>query len=327
MIANSAGEMNIMRVEERVTESNAYWPCFIVEHDRRYSICLSSFHFFDDYFGGEECGGYTLERLARKLLKDNDIKGIKLDSEAGMFCAYSESKENLMGLCALFRNIVGDEEDFATEENLPTIPLDEAERLLLQGFVMALDKDRQEKFLRHVPCPSLSKKQSEYLGAIQNGSEQAKIVSAKKINSEARTLTRKWDHYLSHPHTINVFLKAIDQEQNPKVYQELIWALVFICDRHLPDLRTKPYFLRCLDHKIAQIRILGIMGLCNLYEIPTQELSKLKNDKSEKVRKALNDRLEWVHVKKGRKEFPSWMFKMEIDGYFGEVEESRANSR
>ena len=292
------------------TTENKFFPCMFVEHEEYNSVILSDFHYFDSYFGDKGGGGYSVEKLAKKLVKENGIKGIKFDSEAGMFCAYSAETEKLLELCQLLQKIAGDEKDYVVTENTaPLISLDKAEELLIKGFVQGTDKALQKEFLQQVPYPSLSNKQSEYLQAIKTGTEAEKIYAAKRINSEARTKTRKWDHYLSHPNTITLFLEAIDKEDNPKVYQELIWALVFICERHLPDLRTLPYFLECLNSTVSQNRLLGLWGLSELYFFPMEAVLKLQNDKSEKVREEVAS----FEEQKAYKTFPEWMFSKEYE--------------
>ena len=299
--------------KKMATSENKFFPCILIEHEDHNSIILSDFHYFDDYFGDKGGGGYSVERLARKLVKENGIKGIKFDSEAGMFCAYSTETESLLELCQALQKIVGDEKDYIAPENTkPLISLDIAEELLIKGFVQGTDKVSQEEFLEKVPYPSLTNKQAEYLQAIKNGTETEKIYAAKRINSEARTKTRKWNHYLSHPNTVTLFLETLDREKNPKVYQELIWALVFICDRHLPDLRTLPYFLECLNSTISQTRLLGLWGVKNLYFFPMETVLKLKNDKSEKVREYVTRLEKWE--KEGGRTFPVWMFSKEYRG-------------
>jgi SAM-dependent methyltransferase len=290
---------------------NKFFPCHLVEHENYNSIVSSSFHIFDDYFGDSGGGGYTVEKLAKKLVKENGIKNIKFDSEAGMFCAYSTETERLLELCKLLQQIVGDEgEHIAADHTQPLIALDIAEELLIKGFVQGTDIECQKKFLESVPFPALTKKQTEYLQSIEDGTEDEIIYSLKRINSEARTKTREWNHYLSHPKTITIFLEKIDKENSPKVYQELIWALRFISDRHLPDLRTLPYFLESLDSKIAQNRLLGIAGLQTLYDFPMEAVLKLHNDKSEKVRGKIKD---IKRIAEYHKTFPIWMFDKEYD--------------
>lgn len=293
-----------------ITSENKFWPCILVEHENHNSVILSDFHYFDDYFGDKGGGGYSVERLAKKLTNENGIKGIKFDSEAGMFCAYSTETDKLIELCQLFRKIVGNESDFTVSKNTtPLIPLDKAEELLIKGFVQGTDKASQDEFFEKVPYPSLTNKQSEYLQALKSGTEAEKIYAAKRINSEARTKTRNWKHYLSHPNTITTFLEALDRENTPKVYQELIWALVFICRRHLPDLRCVDYFIKALENKNATVRWLGLMGLEDLYEYPKAEVLKLKNDKSEKVQQKAEEILKHGN----RREFPVWMFSKKYE--------------
>lgn len=287
---------------------NEFFPCILVEHEDNFSIICSEFHYFDDYFGDKDGGGHTVEKLAKKLAKENNIhEEIGFDSEAGMFCAYSVNKKALLKLANLLQQITGSEDLHLPKENTkPLIPLDEAEKLLLKGFIIELNKEIQDEFYKNVPFPSLSRKQEEYLNAINNGTNKEKISASKKINSEARTKTRSWDNYLSHPKTITYFTQAIDRETDNKVIQELIWTIVFICNRHLPDLRTQPYFLKALESKNATIRWLGLMGLGNLNAFPQEAVLKMKKDKSKKVSEEAE-----IVLKSGRaiiKEFPVWMF-------------------
>ena len=287
---------------------NDFFPCKLVEHSDKFSIICSEFHLFDDYFGDKGGGGYTVERLAKRLAKENNIqKEINFDSEAGMFCAYSANKNTLLKLSNLLQKITGDEKAHLPKENTePLIPFDEAEKLLLKGFVLELNKDAQDEFYKNVPFPTLSQKQKEYLNAVENGTNEEKIIASKKINSEARTKTRKWDNYLSHPHTITIFLNTIEKEKDNKVMRELIGAIAFICGRHLPDLRTKSYFEKALDNKDATIRWLSLVGLGDLYKYSEVIILRMTSDKSEKVRKEAKRTLKFATGK--RKEFPVWMF-------------------
>ncbi len=285
-------------------EKNIYFPCSFIEHEKSFSIICSNFHYFDDYFGEKGGGGYTLEKLAKKLVKENKIKGIKYDSEAGMFCAYSDISENLLQLCKLLREITGEEsENLSSKDVKPLIPLDKAEKLLLKGFVKSLNTKAQKEFLENVPIPSLSKNQAKYLLNIQNGTDEEKIQSARKIDSEARTKIRDWDNYLSHPKIITILLEVIDKTENKKVYQALLVAIVFICQRHLPDLRTQSYFVKALKSKTARNRQLGLWGLETLYDYPFEEILCLINDKSYLVKVAI---LQMINRKNF--EFASWKF-------------------
>jgi len=287
---------------------NEFFPCILIEHPTSFSIICSDFHYFDDYFGDKDGGGYAVERLARKRAKESNItKEITWDSEAGMFSASSSNKEALLTLAKQLQQITGEEALHTPQaQTKPTIPLEEAEKLVLQGFVLALDKEKQAQFYKQVPFPALTPKQKEYVDALVQGTAEEKISAAKKINAEARTKTRRWDHYLSHPQLITYFLDAIDIETNSKVIQELIWALVFICNRHLPDLRTQTYFIRALASKNATLRWLGIMGLDNLYPSPEAYIVPMTQDKSKKVSEKATE-----VIQKKRTEtrvFPSWMF-------------------
>lgn len=270
-------------------DKNIYFPCSLIEHeDHSFSITCSDFHYFDDVFGEKGGGGYTLEKLAKKIAKENKIKNIKYDSEAGMFCAYSDTSEGLLALCERLKELTGDEDQHISSENTaPLISLDKAEKLLIDGFVKNLNKESQNAFLINVPMPALSKNQAKQLNDIQNGTDEEIIKSAKRINSEARTKTRDWNNFLSHPTTMTIFFEAIDKTENPKVYTELLDAIVFISMRHLPDLRAKTYFLNALKSKTARNRQVGIWGLSNLYDYPFEAIIPLIKDKSYLVRKAV----------------------------------------
>ncbi len=86
-------------------------------------------------------------------------------------------------------------------------------------------------------------------------------------------------------------LKACDSTDNNKVFEALIWALVFICDRHLSDLRTLPYFTLALQNKSANVRLLGLWGLNELAHCPMDEVKQLKDDKATKVKDYARDLL------------------------------------
>lgn len=292
-----------------MAKANPYFPCEIVEQDNDYSVICSHFHYFDDHFGDQGGDGYTVERLAKKLVREHAIKGVKFDSEAGMFCAYSNKKTALKQICAQLRKITGGERKHLAhqKQSEPSIPLDQAEQLLIKGFVISLDETAQRKFLKHVPYPPMTPQQQELLRLIREGTDAEKIRAARKVNSEARTLVRNWEHYLSHPETTKLFMECCDANKDiAPVHQELIWALVFICDRHLPDLRAKPYFLACLDHKKQQVRCLGIWGLHNIGVLTRTMLKPLLEDKSAKVRESAKEHMGWITT--SRKTFPSWMF-------------------
>jgi hypothetical protein len=289
---------------------NPYFPCEIIEQGDDYSVVCSSFHFFTEHCGGQEVSGYSIERLAKRLVREHRIKGIKFDSEAGMFCAYATEREPLEQLCTQLRDFTGGEELHASQqlESKPSIPLAEAEELLINGFVKSLDKVAQERFLKLVPFPALNKVQGENLRQVQEGTEAEKIKAAKKINSEARTLVRDWDHYLSHPSTITLLLDCCDaNHESSSVYLELIWALVFICDRHLPDLRMGPYFIAALEDKKPQMRSLGIMGLYSLCILTSDHLKPLLMDKSSKVKETAEEHLRWLE--EAKMQLPCWMFQ------------------
>lgn len=205
-----------------------------------------------------------------------------------MFCAYSDTSENLLTLCERLKEITGDaDQHTASNDTAPLIPLEKAEKLLLNGFVKQLDKESQDEFLNNVPMPALSKNQEKYLNDIQNGTDEDIIRSAKRINSEARSNTRDWDNFLSHPNTTTLLFEAIGRTENSKVYTELLDAITFICERHLPDLRAQPYFLNALKSKTARNRQVGIWGLRSLYDYPFEEIIPLIEDKSYLVKNAI----------------------------------------
>ena len=284
---------------------NKYFPCTLVNHDTYDSIITSNFHFFDAYFKGKEVGGYTINTLAKKIVKENKISDIKFDSEAGMFCAYSDNEDSLLKLCSHFQKLIGKEEDFLPQEKYKlNITVKEADYLLINGFVLKQNEKLQHKFYKNVPYPILSSKQAEYIDKLKNGTDDEIIFAARKINNEARTKTKFIENYLAHPQTMTYFIEAIDKTDNNKVYQELIWAMVFICGRHLPDLRAEEHFKNALTNKTGTVRWLGLMGLGYILNFDSNTIPDLSQDRSEKVR----DEYESLK-KRNYTELISWMFE------------------
>ncbi|MEZ6134669.1 MAG: hypothetical protein R3C53_07150 [Pirellulaceae bacterium] len=100
---------------------------------------------------------------------------------------------------------------------------------------------------------------------------------------------------MSHPETITRLLACCDAaRKNVSVFRELIWALVFICDRHLPDKRTAPYFMSCLANNDAQTRILGLWGLRNIGELTDEAIETLLADRSKRVREEAAKCADWA---------------------------------
>ena len=99
---------------------------------------------------------------------------------------------------------------------------------------------------------------------------------------------------------------AIANEPDDKVREEALWALAFIVQRHLPDLRTRPLFEQALTHPRANVRWIGVLGASELFEVSWDKLLVLRNDRSKKVR----DGVALAIRRFGP--FPSWMFEDEV---------------
>lgn len=269
------------------SKNNPYFPCQLVEHDDYQSVITSDFHYFDAYFGDKGGGGYSLEKLAKALAKEHKIKDLKFDSEAGMFCAYSANAESLLHLCKAFRQITGDEKQHRPKSSQkPKISQKQAEELLLRGFAMDLNAEIQAEFLENVPFPPLSSVQEKYLHTIKNGSDDECWQALRKINSEACSKTRNFNHYLSHPQINTHLFELLDKKPTDKIHLEIFRVLQRVCMRHLPDLRCRAYFYEALTHKKADIRENGVYGLGTLYEYDMEKIKPLLNDKSAKVKAA-----------------------------------------
>ena len=296
-------------------KANAYFPCRLVECEEYFSIVCSEFHYFDDYFGDNGGGGYSVDKLARKLAKQAGIKHIKFDSEAGMFCAYSDWKTPLKDLCKELRRVTGGPAKHRSKPSAkPSISFARAEKLLLNGFVLSLDTKSQREFLENFPCPSMSKYQAAAIKSIQSGSDSEKIKALRKVNSEARTLTRQWENYLSHPDTTSMLIKQVDIDYDKdKIHTEILWALSAIGSRHLPDLRTEPYFRLALSGRTAERRKAGMSGLSNLEVLTMNDLAPLLKDKSKSVREFAVRHRSWLESDDSDlREFPSWMFETRL---------------
>jgi len=284
---------------------NPYFPCELVEYEDSFSVILTKFHYFDDHLRGPDTGGYAIEKLARQLAKAHKLKGVKFDSEASMFCAYASEAQPLLALCELLRQGIGDE-DQTTSPSVakPKISYKAARKLLRNGFLDSLNRKAQDEYLSKVPPPPLNRQQAELMRLLRDGTDSEKIKAARKINSESRSLLRSVDHYLSHPATITQILACCDSERShPGVFREIIWALVFICDRHLPDRRTAPCFESCLESKDAQTRILGLWGLRNVGALTEEMVQPLLEDKSKKVPDEPERIAEWAGY---ARDFDDW---------------------
>ncbi len=285
---------------------NKYFPCALVEHNDHYSIITSNFHYFEDHFLECDVGGYTINTLAKSLVKTHSIKNIKFDSEAGMFCAYSENKESLLQLSQQLREITGAENNWKTKEvfNIK-ISVMEADKLLINGFVKGINITLHKEFYKNVPYPPLSKKQAEWIDKIKNGNDEEIIFSARKINNEARTRVKHIENYLAHPVTMTTLIDAVDKNnKKSKVYEELLTAMVWICSRHLPDRRAEKYFIEALQHNIANVRLTGLFGLKYIFNIDKNIIPDMSNDRSKYVRNKYNELKESSYT-----ELISWMFE------------------
>lgn len=118
-----------------------------MEHsDGSYAAVTSDFHYFDAYFKNG-CGRYDLQSLAKSLSKKHDIKGLKYDCEAGMFCVYSQDFDALKALCERLREISGEQSRYApAKPQKPKIKPKMLDELLLKGFVLGLTRIRKRAF-------------------------------------------------------------------------------------------------------------------------------------------------------------------------------------
>ena len=292
---------------------NEFFPCRAVEHsDGSYAAITSDFHYFDAYFKNG-CGGYDLQSLAKSLAKKHDIKGLKYDCEAGMFCVYSKDLGALKALCERLREISGQQSDYApVRPQKPKIKPKMLDELLLKGFVLRLDEDTQKRFLDGVPL-ELSPLFENYAAALAGDDEKAQFEALRRINSQACSQNKRRDcvSALGHPAFLRILFDFIDKNPSDKPHLEALRALEAICMRHLPDLRAAKYFIAALAHKKADFRQVGICGLGTLYEYDLKFIEQLTKDKSAKVANAAARTLKFGFKKKDSSEhyiFPVWMF-------------------
>lgn len=238
---------------------NEFFPCRVVEHsDGSYAAVTSDFHYFDAYFK-DGCGGYDLQSLAKKY----DIKGLKYDCEAGMFCVYSKDFDALKALCERLREISGNESKYAPAKlQKPKIKPKMLDELLPKGFVLRLDEDAQKRFLDGVSL-ELSPLFEGYASALAGDDEKAQLEALRRINSQACSQTKRRDcvSALGHPAFLQILFDFIDKNPSDKPRLEALHALGAICMRHLPDLRAAKYFIAALTHKKADFRQVSIYGL------------------------------------------------------------------
>lgn len=95
---------------------NKIMPFFWTEHEEMASVCLNVGEYCKDVFEiraseGFLGNGYDWESLATVFLEEktqNLIEEIQFDSEAGMFCVYSENKEALKKFVLEFKKACED---------------------------------------------------------------------------------------------------------------------------------------------------------------------------------------------------------------------------
>jgi hypothetical protein len=253
------------------------WPCTLVPQDDDYSIILTEFGRFE-HLTKADAGGYFVQRLARRLAREHEpalLKLVEFDSEASMFCAHGEDLSALQRLAALLRGVATGSEVDDRAAGTKLVPFAEVKESLLSGFVRGLDKRAQAAFWKRAPKPLLTNEQARHLAELASLDAEARRHAGRRIHSEARSGIFKWGHYLSHPATSAALMRALDVEQDEKARQEILCALTWICARHLPDLRAKPYFAAALQSKTRPIRFLAIEGSASLTHPSWPELLEL----------------------------------------------------
>lgn len=103
-----------MEIEEKF--KNEIAPFFWVGYEGGNSVCLTAGEYLQDVFDtraeeGFEGSGYDWESLAKVFLNDKSpdlIKKVNFDSEAGMFCVYSEDTRALQEFIRGFKNACED---------------------------------------------------------------------------------------------------------------------------------------------------------------------------------------------------------------------------
>lgn len=289
--------------------SDPFWPCKLVKLDGgRHSIIFTAFDLVEHHLKGREPTGYAIETLVKRKLRASDpaaLRAVRFDPESSMFSAYGKDRGALEATARVLRALSDVSEESArvkaTARDRATV-----EDLLLRGFVTGLDVRAQKAFYALMPKPPISSAQRERLAALRKGKRNDRIAAARRINSEARQHTRHIDHYLSDPRTTAAIVDAIANEPDDKVREEALWALAFIVQRHLPDLRTRPLFEQALTHPRANVRWIGVLGASELFEVSWDKLLVLRNDRSKKVR----DGVALAIRRFGP--FPSWMFEDEV---------------
>lgn len=88
-----------------------------VQYKERFSVCLETGGYLQDVFDvrsdeGFEGNGYDWESLAKVFLEErcqNLSDKLEFDSEADMFCVYSEDDKSLQDFICLFKETCEDE--------------------------------------------------------------------------------------------------------------------------------------------------------------------------------------------------------------------------
>ncbi len=91
-------------------------PFFVSEYEGTYSLCLEAGSYLTELFEtradeGFLGNGYDWESLAQVFLDEiyeEDADDFEFDSEAGMFCVYSDDEESLAKFALAFKNACED---------------------------------------------------------------------------------------------------------------------------------------------------------------------------------------------------------------------------
>jgi hypothetical protein len=266
-----------------------FWPCVAVHTDggALQSIIFTEFQRLDRKHPKYATSGYAVERLVKQLARvDNPklLKRVKFDPEADMFCAYGDDADALFEIATIIRKATGQ------KKPPPSAPAqlapDAARAALRKGFVLSLDETAQQEFLRGWPRPC-DPAHEALERELKSKEPKTRLTAARRLTRAACRVIGNLHQPLTHPKSFDAVSAALEKERDPKIADELVFALAMMCSRALPDQRMQPVLESYLASPRWRVRWSAVDGLAALHSHDWAKLVPLLDDPHEKVRAAV----------------------------------------
>lgn len=266
-----------------------YWPCVPIYADdgiKLQSIIFTAFQRLDRKYPKYSSSGYAIERLVRQLACESDptlLKRVGFDPERDMFCAYGDDADALLAIARLIRRATGQRKPPPSKRSAQLTPA-QAQVALRRGYVEGLDAAAQREFLRGWPRP-LDYEQRRLERELVARDPKTRLQAARLLHRAACGVIGNVREPLTHPTTFDAVRAALENERDPKVFDELAFTLSMMCRRACPDQRMQPVFESLLANPRWRVRWAAVEGLGALHAHDWSKLLPLLDDPHEEVRK------------------------------------------